>query len=308
MYNDWKYEKIFKIDKNDKIYNNNYYYKDPIRIDYDSTSIINYGNANRATDLYTMYAARLDALIKYLNLDISSLNNKDFGLLVSIVTDPSYDSKLDNLIRNYGTRQTPNTSNINRSYSSNILGISSTIGNQVQKLSEVKKPEPKNPLIDRFLKDITGKMQNPNFRGWLLPNGQLLSEYVSESGNRQDHSRLVELFMNGLEKYDKDAYDKMRALYYKYCKSYGVTRADLDESFAVEVLGWIQIAHFGRKKLVYRGERWQDKLVRPFLVDYGFTYEIANFGRSYEDEFMSLFDNINEIIECGLEARLKLVS
>ena len=82
--------------------------------------------------------------------------------------------------------------------------------------------------------------------------------------------------------------------------------SDLDESFAVETLGWMQIAHFGRKNIVYRGERWQDRLLRPFLVDYGFRYEIANSGKSYELEFASLYDHIDEIIRLGLEKNLSL--
>ncbi len=163
----------------------------------------------------------------------------------------------------------------------------------------------KKEIIDSFLNDITNKQGSENFRGWVLPNGELLSQYSEigkiEGGTRQDHSSLFKTFMAGLEDYDIDAYDRIYALYEEYLDSYGMKGADFSESFAVEVLGWMQINICGYKTILYQGERWQDRILRPFLVDYGFKYHIRNAKGNYNTNGLdTLYDHINEILELGL--------
>ena len=163
----------------------------------------------------------------------------------------------------------------------------------------------KKEIIDSFLSDITNKQGSENFRGWVLPNGELLSQYSEigkiEGGTRQDHSSLFKTFMAGLEDYDIDAFDRIYALYEKYLDSYGMKGVDFSESFAVEVLGWMQINICGYKTILYQGERWQDRILRPFLVDYGFKYHIRNAKGNYNTNGLdTLYDHINEILELGL--------
>ena len=163
----------------------------------------------------------------------------------------------------------------------------------------------KKEIIDSFLSDITKKQGSENFRGWVLPNGELLSQYSEigkiEGGTRQDHSSLFKTFMAGLEDYDIDAFDRIYALYEEYLDSYGMKGVDFSESFAVEVLGWMQINICGYKIILYQGERWQDRILRPFLVDYGFKYHIRNAKGNYNTNGLdTLYDHINEILELGL--------
>lgn len=169
------------------------------------------------------------------------------------------------------------------------------------------KEENSKRIIEKFLNDITNKQANDSFRGWVLPNGLLMSQYNESSelpmSGRQDHGSLVRIFMQGLSEYDKDAYDKIVELYDSYNASSGVT-GDKFESFAVERLGWMQVSVCGQKIIAYRAERWQDRILRPFLVDYGFTYVVADSGRSYEREFAHLYDHMDEIIRLGLNKRV----
>ena len=163
----------------------------------------------------------------------------------------------------------------------------------------------KKEIIDSFLSDITKKQGSENFRGWVLPNGELLSQYSEigkiEGGTRQDHSSLFKTFMAGLEDYDIDAFDRIYALYEEYLDRYGMKGVDFSESFAVEVLGWMQINICGYKIILYQGERWQDRILRPFLVDYGFKYHIRNAKGNYNTNGLdTLYDHINEILELGL--------
>lgn len=126
----------------------------------------------------------------------------------------------------------------------------------------VKQPEIKNQYdynlnkssIDSFLNDILYSSKSPDFRGWVLPNGQLLSTFVApiiiNDRVRQDHGIIAKLFISGLESYDKEAYNRMKFLYDEYCKK-NQDAYDIYESFAVEVLGWIQVSSFGKKELLH---------------------------------------------------------
>ena len=179
---------------------------------------------------------------------------------------------------------------------------------------EKEKEERIKKIIDKFMSDIKNKQVNSSFRGWVLPNGLLMSQYnettdayMSGSPRRQDHSSLVKTFMAGLEEYDKDAYDRMQTLYSNYLSLNGVSGGDYDESFAVETLGWMQVSVCGSRVIAYRAERWQDRILRPFFMDYGFKYIVQDRGRSYEMEFAHLYDNMDEILELGLRKRYKRV-
>ena len=179
---------------------------------------------------------------------------------------------------------------------------------------EREKEERIKKIINKFLSDITSKQANGNFRGWVLPNGLLISQYnettdayISSSPRRQDHSSLVKTFMAGLEEYDRDAYDRIQSLYNDYLSFYGVRGGDYDESFAVERLGWMQVSVCGSRVIAYRAERWQDRILRPFFMDFGFTYLVQDKGRSYEMEFAYLYDHMDEIMELGLRKRYQKV-
>lgn len=169
-------------------------------------------------------------------------------------------------------------------------------------------------VIDKFMGDITNKKANQNFRGWVLPNGLLISQYnettdayMNSTPRRQDHSSLVKTFMAGLVEYDKDAYDRIQMLYNEYLRTNGVRAGDYDESFAVERLGWMQVSVCGTKVIAYRAERWQDRILRPFFIDYGFTYIVQDRGRSFEMEFAYLYDHMDEIMELGLKKRYQRI-
>ncbi|MDD6271923.1 MAG: hypothetical protein PUA90_00175 [bacterium] len=174
---------------------------------------------------------------------------------------------------------------------------------RLEKEAQVKK------IIDSFLQDITNKQVNDDFRGWVLPNGLLMSQYnetketyTGDYPSRQDHSSLVSTFISGVEEYDKEAYETINALYEAYKQNYGID-ANMLESFAVERLGWVQVSVCGTKTIAYRAERWQDRILRPFFVDYGFRYDINDNGRSYEMEFAHLYDHMDEIMQLGLQKK-----
>ena len=179
---------------------------------------------------------------------------------------------------------------------------------------EREKEERIKRIIGKFLSDITTKQANGNFRGWVLPNGLLISQYnettdayMSGSPRRQDHSSLVKTFMAGLEEFDIDMYNRIQKIYGDYLSLYGVRSGDYDESFAVEKLGWMQVSVCGSRIIAYRAERWQDRILRPFFMDYGFTYIVQDKGRSYEMEFAHLYDHMDEIMELGLRKRYQRI-
>lgn len=164
----------------------------------------------------------------------------------------------------------------------------------------------KERIIDSFMMDITSKSGNGSFRGWILPNGELVSQYDDKAAGgygRQDHGSLFRTFMDGLKEYDIDSFNRMSAKYEEYQRVCDVT-ADIRESFATEVLGWMQVNVCGQRVILYQGERWQDRLIRPFLMDYGFNYQICpNQDRYATSEFDNLCDHFGEILELGLKSK-----
>lgn len=241
----------------------------------------------------------LDAFSKYSGQELIDQLNK----IIQVLSDYGYTSnqitRLLNQLIELNKEAILSKSNIERL--KRIEEEKRRIEEEKRRKVEARKKE----IIDSFLNDITNKQGSENFRGWVLPNGELLSQYSEsgkiDGGTRQDHSSLFKTFMAGLEDYDIDAYDRISALYEEYLDGYGMKNADFSESFAVEVLGWMQINICGYKTILYQGERWQDRILRPFLVDYGFKYHIRNAKGNYNTNGLdTLYDHINEILELGL--------
>lgn len=308
-----------------KIIDKDYFiYKDPVLgkkdvlyYNNDNVSIGSYGNIvdSLVSTLTSYELEKLRLLAMFVKQQgINNISSTDLISIYRIAIDPIY----DDTIRNLGARinaikgNTPNPVSVPVTPPIQpIISIDKT--NSDITIETPKKEEPKraNPIVERFLNDIRSKQGNSSFRGWMLPNGELLSQYVDDSNGRitrlrQDHARLYKIFMAGVEKYDKVSFDKINDLYDKYKRNHGVGSTgvyDWDESFAVEALGWMQISVNGGNKILYRGERWQDRLIRPFLVDYGFGFDISDFGDVYYVEFMHLYDHIDEILSLGLEEK-----
>ena len=309
-------------------------YKDPTlgasnKIYYDSnnSNIYSYGNivASLIQSLTPYEKEKLRLLALFLsNQGINSLNNNDLTDLIQIVTDPQYDS----LIRNIGTRlgnrmsNTPNGTKIPNPASVSVTQPTPPTTSITKALSDMSSIKEKplnqkdnseteqkrlNPVIESFLNDIRSKRVSGLFRGWLLPNGQLLSQFVARNvsdGGRQDHANLYKIFIAGVKEYDIDLYNKITKLYEQYLSSRNLpTYYDHDETFAVEALGWTQVSVNGGKGILCRAERWQNRLIRPFIEDYGFRLEISDFGECSYVEFMNLYDHIDEVITLGLESK-----
>lgn len=161
-------------------------------------------------------------------------------------------------------------------------------------------------MIQKFLNDTTSATVAENFRGWVLPNGQLVSQY-NEFGStgRQDHGALVKLFFSGLQEHDSAKYDELMLIYSDYVSKNHNAR-DIYESFAVDALGWMQVSEFGTKRIIARQERWQDRLLAPFILDFGFDLVSSsnpNQGLCYNSSFYRLYDDIKQIITLGLEQK-----
>ena len=151
------------------------------------------------------------------------------------------------------------------------------------------------------------KIDYDEVKNQLSYTNETTDAYMSGSPRRQDHSSLVKTFMAGLEEFDIDMYNRIQKIYGDYLSLYGVRSGDYDESFAVEKLGWMQVSVCGSRIIAYRAERWQDRILRPFFMDYGFTYIVQDKGRSYEMEFAHLYDHMDEIMELGLRKRYQRI-
>ncbi len=149
--------------------------------------------------------------------------------------------------------------------------------------------------VDKVVEEMFNKGLDKYFRGWILPNGQWISQYRNEKGTRQDHSKIIKLFIKGTKEQDIRSYLGLMKLYENYVSNnYGCR--DIYESFAVEYLGWIQVSENGRKRIICRGERWQDKYIGTFINNYNFSLEIADRGECYNYLFPKIYDNSKEII------------
>lgn len=310
LYNNYKYEKIYKYD-----IDNNYYKS--------------YGNISRDR----IRLGLSDSQLKDLRISLGLLNDKQYKLLNDVIINAqnlgisiSYSDLLFLVkeilsINKFGynstrpeTQKPKETEEEKKRREEKERLERERLERERREKERREKEAFAKRVIDKFMSDITNKQINQNFRGWVLPNGLLISQYnettdayMGGSPRRQDHSSLIKTFMAGLEEYDKEAYDRMQKLYVDYLNLYRVRNGDFDETFAVECLGWMQVSVCGTKVIAYRAERWQDRILRPFFMDYGFKYIVQDKGRSYEMEFAHLYDHMDEIMELGLRKRYQRV-
>lgn len=158
--------------------------------------------------------------------------------------------------------------------------------------------------IDKVVYEMFNKSLDKYFRGWILPNGQAISQYRNEKGNRQDHSKIIKLFIKGMKEQNMHSYLGLMNLYQKYVSN-NFNCNDIYESFAVEYLGWIQVSENGQKRIICRGEKWQDKYIGPFINGYNFNLEIVDRGNCYDYLFPNLYDNSKEVIAKELKKAFK---
>lgn len=160
-------------------------------------------------------------------------------------------------------------------------------------------------IVDTFMEDINTNEPNSFFRGWIFPNGKIISQNQN-SDLQLCHTDYIEIFLKGLEKFDFDSYVKIINLYKEYQNCYQVNSYIL-ESFAVDVLEWIKIYSGKKKYLIYSGENWQDKLAFQFLTKYDFEYFTSQNQKLSDYRLFQLYDHIDEIIELGLQKEQKLI-
>ncbi len=159
-----------------------------------------------------------------------------------------------------------------------------------------------NPTVQKLFNSIPLTKEKEYFRGWILPNGQMISLIDLET-RRQDYGAFVRLFMSGLLKYDKELYEKMLVLYQEY-KSKNNNIRNIDENFAIDVLCWIQVSELGKKRIIFHGENWQNRLIAPFIIDYGFKLRVSENASKwdcYNSLFTDIYQNVDEIIKLALD-------
>ena len=179
-----------------------------------------------------------------------------------------------------------------------------------------------NSFDENMIKDIADKLNiekvqlftfemwkydspNDEFRGWVLPNGKMINRFFDRSGEPktvQDHGKLFQIFLLGLEEYDKTYYDKMINEINIYSEE-NYNALDPYESFAVERLGWLQVGIFGRKMIICRGERFQDKYLDKFINEKKVHVMYHNKGPCIGHIFNDLYDNMEVIMELGLKKK-----
>lgn len=270
---EWNFKnKLVKIDKRDYIIENN-------------TTMSVYGYIGQQND-------QLDNILKRLT------PNELVELVDSMKSGKDFSNSMMTIIT---ARQ--NQKRTNSIVSSSQLKFGRSIAINQNQAKKIIKEEIQDVVIQRFITEMFNKHANSGFRGWILPNGLLLSQYDDESIVRQDHSKLIKLFMEGLEIFNKDLYDKMILLYSDYVLKNSNAR-DIYESFAVDVLGWIQISECGSRRLICVGERWQDKLISPFINEYGMELILRdNVGLSHSSSFGDIYGETEQIMQLGLEKK-----
>lgn len=167
-------------------------------------------------------------------------------------------------------------------------------------LKSIPKMDSDEENLDNLVEIMFSKTADKYFRGWILPNGKTISQYQKDDGKRQDHSKIMELFIEGLKDTYPLEYLKMLISYNNYVSKNHNCR-DIFESFAVESLGWIQISENGKKRVICRGERWQDKFIDSFINKYNFELIISKNGLCINHLFSSLYGDSEKIIKKGLQ-------
>lgn len=142
------------------------------------------------------------------------------------------------------------------------------------------------------------------FRGWVLPDGQMVSYYIDKDLAPkivQDHGQLFRIFLLGLEVYDSNIYKKIQ----NELKQYSHLNQDANEpyeSFAVERLGWLQVGIFGKNWIVCRGERFQDKFLDEFINKKNFKWICRNKGNVL---YLPIYKDFKQIMLMGLKRKYK---
>ena len=159
--------------------------------------------------------------------------------------------------------------------------------------------------ILKIMNDISKYSEaDEKFRGWVLPDGQMISYFYDESSAPkivQDHGQLFRIFLSGLEVYDTNLYKKIK----EELKQYSHNNFDANEpyeSFAVERLGWLQVGIFGKKWIICRGEKFQDKYLHEFINKKNFHMICHNKGSVLN---LSVYPNFKHIFMIGLKRRYK---
>ncbi len=162
-----------------------------------------------------------------------------------------------------------------------------------------------NEKIFKIMNDISKySTADESFRGWVLPDGQMISYFIDESlapKILQDHGQLFRIFLLGLEVYDKKIYEKVK----NELKEYSHNNADANEpyeSFAVERLGWLQVGIFGKKWIVCRCENFQDRFLDKFINEKNFKLICRNKGNVL---YLPIYQNFKEILLIGLRRKYK---
>lgn len=109
-------------------------------------------------------------------------------------------------------------------------------------------------------------------RGWIFPDG---TEYDC---GIDIHDAVVSKFIDGLEFFDKEIYDKIYKevddLFWEH-----IGAKNLYSDYAIERLGWIKVGTSVWHNLVYAGYDWQEELIEPYENE-----EYSIIGRWHESE------------------------
>jgi hypothetical protein len=108
-------------------------------------------------------------------------------------------------------------------------------------------------------------------RGWIFPDG---TEYDC---GIDIHDAVVSKFIEGLEIFDKEIYDKIQMEIEGLSHKYGLR--NLYSDYAIEKLGWIKVGTSVFHNLQYAGYDWQEELIEPYEKE-----EFSIIGRWHESE------------------------
>jgi hypothetical protein len=97
-------------------------------------------------------------------------------------------------------------------------------------------------------------------RGWIFPDG---TEYDC---GIDIHDAVVSKFIDGLEFFDKEIYDKIQMEIEGLSHKYGLR--NLYSDYAIERLGWIKVGASVWHNLQYAGYDWQEELIESYEKEY----------------------------------------
>ena len=122
-------------------------------------------------------------------------------------------------------------------------------------------------------------------RGWIFPDG---TEYDC---GIDIHDAVVSQFIDGLEIFNKEIYDKIQKEIDDLSWKCGLR--NLYSDYAIEKLGWIKVGASVLHNLQYAGYDWQEELVEPYEKE---GYSIL--GRWCESEsYFPIECNVVKVIQ-----------